>query len=284
MNASVTADSGREGREFHPVADIFPLMPEGELETLADDIREHGQREPIWLHDGKILDGRNRYLACCRIGVAPIFREWTGDGSPVAFVVSLNLHRRHLNEAQRGMVASKIAALRNGQTAAMMKLGAASSIELAAITQPEAAEMLNISAATIKRARAVQERGVPELVAEVTSGRLAMAPAVEIARKPPDEQRAALAEREQEKRERQARREGKLTETQRQRELAKAAQGRLHSICGWFDGFVMGFPKLRVDAALAVSSEEEREQFIESTATMISTLRKLLVRLKEERT
>ena len=39
----------------------------------------------------------------------PTFREWSGEGSLVAFVVSLNLHRRHLDESQRAMVAAKIA-------------------------------------------------------------------------------------------------------------------------------------------------------------------------------
>lgn len=83
--------------EAHPVADLFPLLPADELAALAEDIKANGQREPIWLHDGKIVDGRNRYAACRQAGVEPQFREWDGNGSLVGFVVSLNLHRRHLS-------------------------------------------------------------------------------------------------------------------------------------------------------------------------------------------
>jgi hypothetical protein len=33
--------------KFHPLADLFPLLSEGELQELANDIRERGLLEPI---------------------------------------------------------------------------------------------------------------------------------------------------------------------------------------------------------------------------------------------
>ncbi len=92
--------------EFHPVAALFPLIPvdSPEFGELVADIGEHGLLQPIVLHEGKILDGRNRYRACQHTGVKPRFEEWSG-ASPTAYVLSLNLHRRHLTEDQRAAIA-----------------------------------------------------------------------------------------------------------------------------------------------------------------------------------
>ena len=67
----VTTTTARKEHEFHPLANIFPLLPDAELKVLADDISRNGQREPITLYQGFILDGRNRYLACKRVFVEP---------------------------------------------------------------------------------------------------------------------------------------------------------------------------------------------------------------------
>jgi hypothetical protein len=56
----------------------------------------------------KIIDGRNRYRACRELGIEPKIQIWDGKGSLVEFVVSLNLHRRHLDSGQRAAVAVEI--------------------------------------------------------------------------------------------------------------------------------------------------------------------------------
>jgi len=87
----------------HPIADIFPLITGEEFVALKQDIRENGLREAIWLYEGMILDGRNRFRACQEVGVEPAFRAYEGD-SPATFAVSLNLHRRHLDKSQAATV------------------------------------------------------------------------------------------------------------------------------------------------------------------------------------
>ncbi|MBT9132960.1 MAG: DNA adenine methyltransferase YhdJ [Firmicutes bacterium] len=93
--------------EFHEIADIFPLMEGAEFESLVVDISANGLVEPVWVWEGKILDGRNRWNACAQIGIEPKFREYLGN-DPEGFVVSANLHRRHLNAYQRSIIALKL--------------------------------------------------------------------------------------------------------------------------------------------------------------------------------
>jgi hypothetical protein len=61
-----------------------------------------------------ILDGRNRYRAAILKGINPRFREELPP-DPYAFVASANLHRRHLDESQRAMIAARLATLREGE-------------------------------------------------------------------------------------------------------------------------------------------------------------------------
>jgi len=86
----------------HPAADAFPMLDKPRFAELRDDIREHGQRVPIVLCEGYILDGRNRYRACLELGIEPRVKVY--DGDPWASVWSLNGVRRDLVDEQRYLV------------------------------------------------------------------------------------------------------------------------------------------------------------------------------------
>lgn len=89
--------------ELHPLCTLFPRMVGDEFAALCADIRLNGLRLPIVMHDGMILDGGNRYRACLEVGVKPTFTKYAGD-SVVAFVLSSNLHRRHMTAGQQAAI------------------------------------------------------------------------------------------------------------------------------------------------------------------------------------
>ena len=84
--------------KFHQLANMFPELNGAEFDELAADIRARGVHEPIWLYDGQILDGRNRYRAAKAAGIDCPTRTYDGP-DPLSLVVSANLRRRHLNES-----------------------------------------------------------------------------------------------------------------------------------------------------------------------------------------
>jgi len=88
---------------FHEAANMFPMLPEHLLVELAEDIKANGLRLQITLHEGKILDGRNRYRACILAGVSPTFLNY-GGGDPYLYVWSLNGQRRDLTADQRYLI------------------------------------------------------------------------------------------------------------------------------------------------------------------------------------
>jgi hypothetical protein len=46
------------------------------------------------------------YLRFTELGIEPLVKEWEGTGSPLAFIASMNLHRRHLSASQAGLARS----------------------------------------------------------------------------------------------------------------------------------------------------------------------------------
>jgi ParB-like chromosome segregation protein Spo0J len=173
--------------EFHPLANIFPLLEGAEFDELVADIVQRGLLEPITVHEDMVLDGRNRYRACQAAGVEPTFTVYTGD-DPVSYVVSLNLRRRHLNESQRALVAAKLATLRDGQRADLVE----------GLPIGRASGMLNVGERTVARAREVLEHGAPELVSAVEHGKVSVSAAADVARQDVDEQREIVARGERE--------------------------------------------------------------------------------------
>lgn len=185
--------------EFHPLADLFPLIEGAAFDELVADVKANGIREPIVILGGKILDGRNRYRAGIAAGVidpdAPahdgismqrwckLFRDETGD--PLDWVLSKNLHRRHLDESQRAALGAKLETLAHG--GARTDQDATLHLNRAAI-----GKLVNVSPRTIAKASKVKSEGAPELFGAIERGEVTATVAEKLLALPRDRQADVL--------------------------------------------------------------------------------------------
>lgn len=155
--------------EFHEAANIFPLMDESALSELAADIAANGLREPIWRHrDGRIIDGRNRWLACAKVGVTCHGHTYQGDDASILpFVISHNLHRRHLSAGQRAAIASELATMQAGHRTDLVQKTTRSD-EMSA---KDAAALMGVSRSSLFAAKSVSS-AAPDLHEKVKSGEI----------------------------------------------------------------------------------------------------------------
>lgn len=189
-----------EHLEYHDVANLFPLMQGEEYENLKADIAANGLREPIWLHEGKIVDGRNRHRACLDTGTPPRYRTWDGNGSLVAFVVSLNLQRRHLTSSQKAVVALEVekalAEEATAKEAERKRNQGDTTLEIFPKSEPiraadQAAKILGTNAHYVTDAKRLAATA-PELLDEVRDGNLTIPEAKALARLPEVQRASAL--------------------------------------------------------------------------------------------
>jgi len=190
--------------EYHEAALIFPADDE-HIDELAEDIKSNGQEEPIKLYGGKILDGRRRWLACQRVGVKPVTVDVDSKvNDPVAYVISLNLHRRNLTPSQRAYIGANAYDLyekeaKKRQKDAGKSHGKGQPKVKETVPEPisgqardKAGKAVGVSGKTIDMARKVKEKGTEKLNAAVSSGKVTVSKASAIAELPSSDQDTAL--------------------------------------------------------------------------------------------
>lgn len=160
----------------HPLSAAFPAMSADDFQALKDDVEINGQREPVMVYKGMVLDGWHRYRACMELGREPERFTFPADKDPVAFVLSHNLHRRHLTSSQR---AAAVVACTEWAPASRPKKGEPSS---PFSTNDQLAKAANVSDRTIKDAKAAHRAGLGEAV---KAGALTVKEAAQVARGKP---------------------------------------------------------------------------------------------------
>jgi ParB-like chromosome segregation protein Spo0J len=174
--------------KFHPLANLFPLIEGEEFEALRADVKAHGLRESITLLGGAILDGRNRYRACQRANVKPRFVDYDG-ADPLAFVISANVHRRHLTASQRAMAARRAMTTKHG--------GDRKSDQAAKwrVDSDAASKLFRVGVRSIERASVVLDKGIPELVSAVDRAKITVGKAATVAKRPASDQQEWIADK-----------------------------------------------------------------------------------------
>jgi hypothetical protein len=200
MMTDPTATNGYDyGMPVHPVCDLFPLMRGSYLERLEGDILETGLVYPIVVHEGELVDGRNRLLACRRAHVKPRFVEWrdiySGAESLARWIWSINAERRHLTDDQYLAVQVALSAWEEREAAKLKQIGAGTrgaeggrgntktpvtessqgfpKEQRGPAVRTKIAKKLNVSEHKVQQALNVQ-KAAPELLKQVAHGQVTL--------------------------------------------------------------------------------------------------------------
>ncbi|MEN6411930.1 MAG: hypothetical protein ABFC84_04070 [Veillonellales bacterium] len=88
----------------HPFANIYPDTTQAEYESLLEDMRIHGQYEPIIIFEGQIADGRTRQKAQQELNHPMLANEWLGTPEDLLNYLYAKSQHRNLTSQQRAVV------------------------------------------------------------------------------------------------------------------------------------------------------------------------------------
>jgi hypothetical protein len=255
----------------HPAAELFPLMGEVELRELADDIKANGQLEPIVVWDNQILDGRNRYAACKLAEVAPRYEFTNGNiGSPVVYVVSKNLHRRHLTVGQRAAIAVDMIPLLKDEAKLRQEASRFGAVEQNSAppqvhgkVREIAAKAAGVSHFSVDQAAKVKKED-PELYEKVRKGEIS----VNAAASGHKEQPMVGGQRTTD------------TNTKRGEQRAGAHKRRMVDGLSVLGGVCHGLESLEIEMVAAVCDPEEIETWATKAESHARELRKFAAKLR----
>jgi len=154
-------------------------MVGAEFNSLVADIAANGLQHPIVLYDDMVLDGGNRYRACEAAGVEPRFAQFTGQ-SVVGFVLSMNLHRRHIAQGQAAIIVASAQDWAKAQTVGNPAMTGDSQLRNVAqlVTAADRAAQSGASIRTQQTADKLAKAS-PEMAAKVARGEVSLTKAVE---------------------------------------------------------------------------------------------------------
>jgi hypothetical protein len=179
--------------EPHPLAALIPPPTPEQYQKLLGDIRENGLREKIVLLEGKGLDGNTRARILIALGIAITpdhvrhFDPATDGATPLAFMLSKNLYRRHLTTGQRALIVEELAKGKVGDNQHTREgVGTATGSKVAGVSRD-----------TVQTVRKLKKTAIPEVLAALKAGEISVHRAEQIAQLDPADQFAQLAASEE---------------------------------------------------------------------------------------
>jgi|GEM_PF-2291840 len=165
----------KPGAPDYPVSELaqaFPKLTGDDFDALVYDIRTNGVRDPVILYAGEILDGQNRTLAAKAAGTTDIKVErFKGTHvEAVAFVISKNLARRHLDAGQRATIAADLANIKVGEFRGNQHTEASANLQTPSVSQAAAAKAVKVSIRSVATAAKIKKAD-PALFGEVKAGK-----------------------------------------------------------------------------------------------------------------
>jgi hypothetical protein len=130
-------------------------------------------------------------------GVIPAIRNVSPE-DPVSYVLSLNLHRRHLTPSQASMCAARAREIyeREAKERQLRKPTTVVPENLPEQKKGDARDIagkaFGVSGKSVDHAKRVLDKGIPELAKAVDSGRMAVSTAAILATEPPEVQKAEV--------------------------------------------------------------------------------------------
>ena len=171
--------------KISPLARLCPRHSDETYKALKQDIELHGQTDAISRHRGLILDGVHRLQACIDLGREPWIVDLKDDVSPMAFVLSKNLHRRNLAKGERVVIAFRIS---EGSGPGRPSGGQGAHYP----TIEAAAKALGVPRRAVEQVRRVAREGVLELRQAVLDYSIKASDAERIIDRPAEVQRRAI--------------------------------------------------------------------------------------------
>jgi len=174
------ADAGNV--KVHELAAAFDALNGDEYEQFKSNVKLSGQKVPVIVSHGVLLDGRNRLRACKELNMPTKAVEWDGSGGPAELILSLNLYRRHLTASKRAALAVELLPELEKEAAARRGFRTDLREELPASCTGKATdvagEKVGVSGNYVAQAKKIKEKS-PEIFQEVLKGKLSIAKARE---------------------------------------------------------------------------------------------------------